>query len=249
MLSIANLVSTRPGLSIVHHQDPGASMDGHEAYANLVPLIYARGARLCLEGHPADGVFGICSGKAKEYFVSAHGKTAILRIAMPGDLVGLEGMIEGTAYPTTVEAIEPTRAYFITKRDFLGAMRRDEHFRLKVTEQLSGRCKCAYRGVRRVGFAAPVPARVAHFLLHWPPTRKGEQSIRIGLTHEEIGQAIGTARETVSRIIAVFRQKGWLRVRGAQWRIIKRAPLSALAAQEDGLEKNHFLPYRQQRSA
>jgi CRP/FNR family cyclic AMP-dependent transcriptional regulator len=211
----------------------------HEPGAPYVPLHYSRGAQLCLEGHSASGIFRICTGRAKEYFTSQHGKTAILRISLPGDLIGLEPMIAGTAYATTVEAIESTTAYFITKRDFLGLMRQDETFRLRVAKQLSERCKGAYSSVRQLGFAASIPARVAHFLLRWvsdTTSVNGDQSIRIGLTHEEIGHMIGTVRETVSRTITSFRRRGWIRTSGAKLQIVKRGPLSALAKEQCAIE-------------
>lgn len=211
-----------------------SSLVTHESDAPFPALHYSRGARLCLEGHPASGVFCLCTGRAKEYFMSQHGKTAILRISMPGDLVGLEPMLAGTAYATTVEAMEPTTAYFITKRDFQGLMRQDESFRLKVAEQLSKRCKSAYSGVRQVGFASSIAARLAHFLLRWSRDAgaANQANIRMGLTHEEISQLIGSTRETVSRVLTRFRRRGWIRTAGEQLQILKRDPLSALAREQ-----------------
>jgi CRP/FNR family transcriptional regulator len=205
-----------------------------ESGAPFTPVHYSRGARLCLEGHPASGVFCICTGRAKEYFISQHGKTAILRISMPGDLVGLEPMLAGTAYATTVEAMEPTMAYFITRRDFQGLMRQDDTFRMRVAQQLSRRCKSAYSRVRRAGYAASIPARLAHFLLRWSRDMgaANQTYIRMGLTHEEISQLIGSTRETVSRVFARFRRCGWIRMEGTQLQIVKRDLLSDIAREQ-----------------
>jgi CRP/FNR family transcriptional regulator, cyclic AMP receptor protein len=208
--------------------------DTHELGTPFAPVNYSRGATLCLEGHPAAGAFCICTGRAKEYFISQHGKTAILRISMPGDLVGLEPMLAGTAYATTVEALEPTTAYFITRRDFQGLMRQDETFRIKVTEQLTKRCKSAYGRVRQAGFAASIAARLAHFLLGWSRDKGApdQTSIQTGLTHEEISQLIGSTRETVSRILTRFRRLGWIRTKGTQLQIVNEDSLSALAREQ-----------------
>ena len=234
MLAIINSTSLPRPQPVVPDRNP--SFPGTlDLDASIAPLSYARGEQLCQEGHPAAGAFLLRSGRAKEYFISQHGKTAILRISMPGDLIGVEPMLAGGVYATTVEAMEPTVAYFITKRDFLGLMRQDETFRMKVAEQLSRRCKSAYSGVRQVGFAASIPARVAAFLLCWPretASANDQASIRMGLTHEEISQLIGSTRETVSRIFTRFRRKGWIRTEGPQLQIVKRDSLSALAREQ-----------------
>jgi CRP/FNR family cyclic AMP-dependent transcriptional regulator len=205
-----------------------------ELRERLVPVSYPRGAHLYREGHPATGTFGVVTGAAKEYVTSPGGKTVLLRVLRSGDLLGLEAVIGGTAYVTSIKAIEPTTAYFLTRRDLLGSMRCNESFRVTVIQQLCERYRCAQSGMRRLRAAASVPARIAQFLLGWRHDYlpgKTAPCIRINLTHEEIGQAIGTTRETVTRIVSSFRRKGWIHVNGGQWRIEDRASLADLAAQ------------------
>jgi Crp-like helix-turn-helix protein len=48
---------------------------------------------------------------------------------------------------------------------------------------------------------------------------------------------IGTARETVSRILTRFRRKGWIRTWGPQLQIVSRGPLSALAREQCAIGK------------
>ncbi len=50
------------------------------------------------------------------------------------------------------------------------------------------------------------------------------------LTHEEIADRIGTARETVSRLLSDFKRKGLIQQRGAMLVIRNRAALDALIA-------------------
>lgn len=235
MLSVTNpaLPLPRPN----HHRpaETGSLGEWLDATAHFSSRRYSRGESLCLEGHPATGIFVLLSGRAKEYLTSPRGKTAIVRIARPGDLVAVEPMVSGVDYLTTVDAIEDTVARFIPKRDFMGLMLQDEGFRLKVTQQLGERCRCAYSSVRRMGFAASMPARIAHFLLQWPENGPAPKTIRGGeggITQEEISSIVGATRETVSRVIASFRRQGWIRREGASWQIIKKDLLSDLAREQ-----------------
>lgn len=203
-----------------------------ELRLQLVPTEYEGGAQLCSEGQPAAGIFSICAGEAKEYFTSPIGKTAIIRIVKPGDVVGLEGVMGDSLYATTVEAIEPLAAYFIPTRELLSSMRSDENFRLAVTKRLSDVCRCAYNDIRQ--FDSGIPARFARFLLQreQESARYGKGSdMSINLTREEIAQTIGSTRETISRIVGFLRKKGWILVSGTKWKILNRTRLTALVTQ------------------
>ena len=195
-------------------------------------LEYPRGVQLCTEGCSAEGIFRILEGRAKECFSSESGRVAILRIAGPGDLIGVEAVLGSGTYQTTVQTLEWTKAQFITRRDLLGALRCDENFRAQVVSQLGNRCKAAYADIRRCALTPSVAARLAQFLLAWNEGRSGPELsslIRMSLTHEEIGQLLCISRETTSRIISRFRRKGWIRTNGVQWRIQDRQALAALA--------------------
>lgn len=203
-------------------------------YEHLSPGNYPRGAQLCLEGYAADGVFVIAGGRVKESITSPRGKTVIIRLAKPGDIIGLEAVIGDTVYGTTAETIENSKTYFVSKRDLLGALRCDPEFRLIVARQLSAGCRSAYKGIRMLALVPSVAARIAHFLLDWAQEASALQDrpyILINLTHEEIGQIIGSTRETVSRIVSAFQKKGWIRVKGTLWFLENRDALSLLASQ------------------
>lgn len=50
---------------------------------------YPRGSVLFVEGQRPRGVHVLCEGRAKVSIASAEGKTLVLRIAQPGDLLGM----------------------------------------------------------------------------------------------------------------------------------------------------------------
>jgi CRP/FNR family cyclic AMP-dependent transcriptional regulator len=70
-----------------------------------------RGAKLFQENGPSQGVFVICSGQVKLSCTSREGRTLILKIAMPGDVLGLGAVISGSKYEVTAETVQPTEAF------------------------------------------------------------------------------------------------------------------------------------------
>ncbi len=197
--------------------------------------IYPKGALLCLEGQAPRGVFVLCTGRAKLSTTSSEGKSIILRIAEPGEVLGLTAAVSGTPYEATVETLEPSQANFISQGDFVRFLQEYPDVGLRVAKQLTHNCKCAYGEIRSLGLSNSVPEKLAKLILQWaerpldfPGRRPHETAIRVTLTQEEIAQFIGTSRETVSRVLTGFRRRGWIRVKGATWTILNRAALEGL---------------------
>jgi CRP/FNR family cyclic AMP-dependent transcriptional regulator len=197
--------------------------------------VYPKGALLCLEGQPPRGVFVLCTGRAKLSTTSSEGKSMILLIAEPGEVLGLTAAMSGTPYEATVETLEPSQANFISQTEFLRFLQEHSDVGLRVAKQLTHNCKCAYGEIRSLGLSNSVPEKLAKLILQWAQhplefssKKTQETAIRVTLTQEEIAQLTGTSRETVSRVLGGFRKKGWLRVKGATWTIVNRKALESL---------------------
>jgi CRP/FNR family transcriptional regulator len=197
--------------------------------------VYPKGALLCLEGQPARGVFILCTGRAKLTTTSAEGKSIILRIAEPGEVLGLTAVVSNSPYEASIETLEPSQANFISQRDFVQFMQEYPDVGVKTVKQLTHNCKCAYGEIRSIGLSNSVPEKIARLVLAWadhplniPRKSPHEIPLRVTLTQEEIAQLVGTSRETVSRILSDFRRKGWLRVKGATWTILDKPALKNL---------------------
>ena len=197
--------------------------------------VYPKGALLCLEGQSPRGIFVLCTGRAKLSTTSSEGKSMILRVAEPGEVLGLTAAVAGTPYEATVETLEPSQANFIAQADFVRFLQEFPDVGLKVAKQLTHNCKCAYDEIRSLGLSNSVPEKLAKLILRWAEQplelsskKPNETAIRVTLTQEEIAQFIGTSRETVSRVLTGFRKKGFIRVKGATWTITNRRALENL---------------------
>jgi CRP/FNR family transcriptional regulator, cyclic AMP receptor protein len=198
--------------------------------------VYPKGTLLCLEGQGARGVYVLCTGRAKLSTTSAEGKSIILRVAEPGEVLGLTAAVSSSPYEATIETLEPTQANFISQTDFIRFLEDYPAVGIKVAQQLTHNCKCAYSEIRSIGLSNSVPERIAKLLLGWaghpldlPNKKKSHEiSIRVTLTQEEIAQFAGTSRETVSRVLGDFKKKGWLKIKGATWVVLNKPALERL---------------------
>ncbi len=192
---------------------------------------YPKGATLFVEGQPSRGVFILCTGHVKLSTSSADGKTLILRISEPGDLLGLPATISGRPYEVTADVIEPTQANFISRPDFLNFLRDYGDAALRVAQELSETYQSAFAEMRSIGLSHSAGEKLARFLLDWSANHKSENGsvkFSLTLTHEEIAQMIGASRETVTRLFADFKKKNLLQIKGSSVTIKDRSGLERL---------------------
>ena len=98
---------------------------------------YPKGAVLFMQGQSPRGVFVLCTGQVKLSLCAGDGKTFIVRVAQPGELLGLSATIAGKPYELTAETFEPCQANFVQREDFLRFLKDHSDACFKVAELLS----------------------------------------------------------------------------------------------------------------
>jgi CRP/FNR family transcriptional regulator, cyclic AMP receptor protein len=190
--------------------------------------VYPKSAMLFIEGQQPRGVFVLCTGKAKLSTSSAEGKTIITKISDAGDVLGLNAAISNHPYEVTAEMIEPGQANFITRDALLQFLREYGEVAVRVAEQLSRNYYTAYEEVRTLGLTSSPSEKFAKLLLAWTAGNGEPRQVKVTFTHEEIGEMIGTTRETVSRLFSEFKRKQLVQLKGATLTIRNKAALEKM---------------------
>jgi CRP/FNR family cyclic AMP-dependent transcriptional regulator len=207
----------------------------HDSLVTLEHLkftsVYPKGSLLFVEGEKPRGVFILCSGRAKLTTSSAEGKTLIVKIAEPGEILGASATLLGTPYEVSAETIEPGQVNFVKREDFLRFLATNPDVCMQTARQLSEKYHSAQLEIRSLGLAQTTGEKLARLLLDW--CDRGEETpqgvrLRVLLTHEEIAQMIGTTRETVTRILSDFRRKKLIEIKGSTFFIPARKDLEAM---------------------
>lgn len=194
---------------------------------------YPKGAVLFGEQEAPRGVYVLCRGRVKLSINSSEGKTVILRIVRPGEVPGLHAVVSGQPYQATAETLEPCQVTFVRREDFLRFLRQHTEAALHAAEHLSASYQTACEQIRSLGLARSASEKLARFLLESSVTgQEARQGIRVRMTmtHEEIGQVIGTSRETVTRTLGEFRNKHLVAINGSMLLISNKAALESFAS-------------------
>lgn len=196
--------------------------------------LYPKGSTLFVEGEEPRGVFILCSGRAKLTTSSSEGRTLIVKLAEPGEVLGASATILGTPYEVSAETLEPSQFNFIKRDDFLRFLNAHAEACMHTAQQLSEKYQAAQREIRSLGLAQSTSEKLGKLLLEWcalhgETTSKGTR-IKVLLTHEEVAQMIGTTRETVTRLLSDFKRKSIIEVKGSTIVILKKTALEALVS-------------------
>jgi CRP/FNR family cyclic AMP-dependent transcriptional regulator len=123
-----------------------------EAFDQIKTLsVLSRGTALFREGGASKGIFVICQGRLKLSICSESGKRLILRIAGPGDVLGLSASLSSTPYEVTAEALENATVACVKRKDLLRFLHDHREACLQVVHLLSRDLHTAYDRVRSIG--------------------------------------------------------------------------------------------------
>ena len=194
---------------------------------------FSRSTVLFVEGHSARGVFVLCTGSAKVSICSADGKKLIMRVARPGDVLGLYAGLTGRPFEATAEMLEPGRVSFVSRHDLLELIGRQPAFGLGLVQLFSEQFSEFVDHARMVLLSDSATEKLARLILKWSrdfgELTTGGIRLQILLTQEEIAQIIGASRETVTRLFGVLKREQIIRVRGGAMLIRNHAALASLA--------------------
>ena len=192
---------------------------------------YPSEAILFVEEQLPRGVFVVLRGRVKLSVCSRDGKTLILRIAEAGEVLGIGASVAGHAYEATAETLESSEISFVRRADILRLMHEHNELALWLAENLSREYSFTCREVRNLMLAESARGKLARFLvenLDKNGSPKQPDRMKLGLTHEEMAQMIGSSRETVTRTLAAFKKGHLVEQNGATFIIHNRLALESM---------------------
>lgn len=195
-------------------------------------FAYPPGAFLFFENEPSRGVYLLCSGQIKLSVSSGTGRTLILKINNPGDIIGLASTLEGIPYEATAEVLQSSSISFLRKDDFLRLYNTHADLNRAAIRQSNLQYGAACEQLRTVALCSSAPQKLARLLLTWPDkSKETEEGIKIHLplTHEQMAECVGSTRETITRTLSDFKNRGLIFLKGTTVLIPNRAALEAIS--------------------
>jgi CRP-like cAMP-binding protein len=186
---------------------------------------YKKNQSLFLEGSFPRGVFCINQGKIKVFKRGDEGKEQIIHIAKGGEMVGFRAMFSGDPYNVAAETLEESNICFIAKDDFLNMMDTNVTLRNGIIKELSKELSERASFITNMAQKS-VRERLAFALILLKGVYEPEP---INLSREDMANFVGTATETLIRLLKDFKEEGIIEVHTRKLTILNLDRLVSIA--------------------
>lgn len=190
-----------------------------------------KGEEIYLAGERFTGVFALKSGTAKLVRADASGQESIIAVLLPGELQGFDGLATGR-YLCSLVALETISYCELAVHDLEALSQKVpavQQVLLQRTGEQFDQC------IERIALSqSPAEQRLAAFLLDLSRRYRlrgfSAEQFHLSLTRQEIGNHLGLALETVSRLLGKFEAAEHIRVQGKLIHILDSSGLRGVVA-------------------
>jgi CRP/FNR family transcriptional regulator len=201
----------------------GSFCDHEVSSADAVKVCsyYKKNQPLFIEGSFPRGVYCLNQGKVKVFARGDEGKEQIIHIAKEGDIIGFRAMFSGDPYRVSASTLEECNICFIAKEEFLDMIDKNTSLRNGIIKELSKELgdqalfitNMAQKSVReRLAFAMLLLGDIY-----------GDEPIN--LTREDMANFVGTATETLIRLLKDFKEEGVIEIHTRKLEIVDKERL------------------------
>lgn len=178
-------------------------------------LEYRKGDIIFSFGDEPNFMYVIIEGFVKISMYLTDGREQILYTYKKDDFVGAHNLLTDENYLYEATALDKTRVLLISKMDFDNILKKNNDILLKILDQSFRRIRRSEELIDRlVGLNADM--KVAKLLLDLAydigVVKKDGVLIRSHLSREELGSYSGVVRETLSRKLSSFEDRGLIKI-------------------------------------
>jgi len=185
------------------------------------PRKYKKGEILYQEGHRIHGVYFIESGIVKIFKTGFDGKEQIIMFGKEGDIIGYRSVLANELACTTAKVIDEGLHCFIPANLLLQLVKENPSFSYEIMKLACKELADANQYITDLAQKS-VRERLADILLHLVEKFEldDENNLKISLTREELANIVGTATESVIRLLSDFKHSGLIDLQGRKIKIL-----------------------------
>lgn len=198
---------------------------------SMIRVTVKKGTTLLHEGKPSKGVYILRKGKVKIFQTNKEGKEQIPYIYTKGEYFGYRPLINNTPTPVSAATLEDCVLSFIPKKVFMEVLGQSNVLSYKLLENLSHEFTVWINKLTVFGQQS-VKERLALSLLILSEKyriKDSKEHVEINLSREDLANYVGTAVETVVRMLQHFKEQKVIITRGRKIIVLKPKELESTA--------------------
>lgn len=194
-----------------------------------------KGLSLFELGDRAQAIYGLRSGALKTQLQDANGQVQITGFVMPGEVIGMDGMVDGT-HTSHAIALEDSEVCVISLDDIDRVSPQLPVLQQQFRRLMSMEINRSHQMVMTLGTLRS-EQRVAAFLLNISQRLAAlgysSYDFILRMSREEIGNHLGLTLETVSRLFSRFARENLIRIKQREVTILNMDALRELTGMEE----------------
>lgn len=192
--------------------------------------IHKRGDVLYNEGNRIKGIYCINSGIIKLFKTGIDGKEQILRFASAGEIIGYRSVLSSELACTTSEVINEATSNYIPGEILIDLIKNNGDFALELLQMTCRELGEANSYITDIA-QKTAKERLAEILIHLKNEFGVDKNgiLKISLTREELANIVGTATESIIRMLSEFKHDKLLEINGRNIKIIDYSSLNNIS--------------------
>lgn len=204
----------------------GLTPEQHEELMGSgVTHFYKKGEAIFREGGIPTGIFYVRSGRVKKFKTTPKGGEQIFYLCCEGELLGYHALLGEELYPDSAATIENSQITFIPKESFLKVLRSSTALSNALLKALGHEFSLFINSITNLATRS-VRERLAFnlLILHEKFKSPGERGAasQIHLSRTDLANMVGTAKESLVRLLQEFNRAGLIEKTSKTIRIIDR---------------------------
>jgi len=191
---------------------------------------FRRGDILYKEGSRISGFYCIHNGIIKVFKTGLDGKEQIIRFAKSGDIIAYRSVLSNEVACTSAKVIEDCQVCFIPSEILISLVKSNSSYALEILKLACHELGEANSFITDIA-QKTVRERLAEILLLLlNDFGLDEQNyLQISLTREELANIVGTATESVIRLLSEFKTDKLVELNGRKIKILNKKGLEKIS--------------------
>jgi CRP-like cAMP-binding protein len=190
----------------------------------MTRIEYKKGEYMFKQKSFSKGVYIIRKGKVKIFQTNTDGKQSIVYIYKKGDYFGYRPLLAEEPHPVSAMAMDQVVVSFITRELFNNMISKSSHLARKLLGVLSKEFS-VWINKMTIFSQYAVKERVALSLLIlsnvYQRNEEDLKSVKIAISRDDFAGFVGTAKETLVRMLRIFKDQNIITSKGTKITIVK----------------------------
>lgn len=192
---------------------------------------FKKGTTLFQEGNRINNFYCINSGVVKLYKTGSEGKDQIVSFAKAGDIIGYRSILSKELACSTAKAIEDVVVCSIPGENLFDLIQHNPNFSMQLMQIACKELGEANQFLTDIAQKS-VRERLAEILIKLKMFFSEDEDgfLKVSLTRDEIASIVGTATESVIRLLSEFKSDKYIELQGRKIKILNEEKLRKLSS-------------------